>query len=169
MTHVTCRLTAKNRDQLRNPTLGNRVWATFNFFYNTVLWWATSPFLVHSHSGASRSSCWGRSGGLWAVHPAGVQGAESPLRVWGEVPRSCTINALSVMSKASIAPACIRHCIAVNQSINRDLFGVVQVIKSLQDPLKAQGNNLPGINENVRERGLEQKMLPDGDGRSTDK
>jgi len=27
MTHVTCRLTAKNRDQLRNPTLCNRVWA----------------------------------------------------------------------------------------------------------------------------------------------
>jgi len=29
MTHVTCRLTAKNRDELRNPTLDNRVWATF--------------------------------------------------------------------------------------------------------------------------------------------
>jgi len=29
MTHVTCRVTAKNRDQLRNPTLGNRVWASF--------------------------------------------------------------------------------------------------------------------------------------------
>jgi len=29
MTHVTFRLTAKNRDQLRNPSLGNRVWATF--------------------------------------------------------------------------------------------------------------------------------------------
>jgi len=29
MTHVTCRLTAKNRDQLRNRTLGNRVWTTF--------------------------------------------------------------------------------------------------------------------------------------------
>jgi len=28
MTLVTCRLTARNRDQLRNPTLGNRVWAT---------------------------------------------------------------------------------------------------------------------------------------------
>ena len=28
MTHATCRLTAKNRDQLRNPTLGNRVWAS---------------------------------------------------------------------------------------------------------------------------------------------
>ena len=32
MTHVTSRLTAKNRDQLRNPTLGNRVWATYTFF-----------------------------------------------------------------------------------------------------------------------------------------
>jgi len=31
MTRVTCRLTAKNRDQLRNPTLGNRKWATFAF------------------------------------------------------------------------------------------------------------------------------------------
>ena len=31
MTHVTCRLSAKNRDQLRNRTLGNRVWATNNF------------------------------------------------------------------------------------------------------------------------------------------
>jgi len=31
MTHVTCRLTAKNRDRLRNPTLGNRVRAAFTF------------------------------------------------------------------------------------------------------------------------------------------
>jgi len=29
MTHVTCRLTAKNRDQLRDPTLGDPVWASF--------------------------------------------------------------------------------------------------------------------------------------------
>ena len=29
MTHINCRETAKNRDQLRNPTLGNRVWTTF--------------------------------------------------------------------------------------------------------------------------------------------
>jgi len=35
MTHVTCRLTAKNRDELRNPTLGNRVWATFTFTVDT--------------------------------------------------------------------------------------------------------------------------------------
>jgi len=31
MTHVTCRLTAKNRDQPRSRTLGNRVGATFTF------------------------------------------------------------------------------------------------------------------------------------------
>ena len=37
MTHSTCRLTAKNRDQLRNPTLGNRVWATFTFYQCTTL------------------------------------------------------------------------------------------------------------------------------------
>ena len=33
MTHVTCRLTARNRDQLQNPTLGNRVWATATFTF----------------------------------------------------------------------------------------------------------------------------------------
>jgi len=31
MTHITCRLTAKKRDQLRNPTLCTQVWATFTF------------------------------------------------------------------------------------------------------------------------------------------
>jgi len=32
MTHVTCSLAAKNQDQLRNPTLGDRIRATFTFF-----------------------------------------------------------------------------------------------------------------------------------------
>jgi len=39
MTHVICRLTAKSYDYLRNPTLGNRVWAAFTFclhFYEDV-------------------------------------------------------------------------------------------------------------------------------------
>ena len=31
LTHITCRLTAKNRDRPLNPTLGNQVWATFIF------------------------------------------------------------------------------------------------------------------------------------------
>jgi len=34
MTHIICRLTAKNRDQPQNPTLSNRVWATFTFLYS---------------------------------------------------------------------------------------------------------------------------------------
>jgi len=34
MTPVTCRLTAKNRDQLRNPTLGNRVRSIFTLPFN---------------------------------------------------------------------------------------------------------------------------------------
>jgi len=42
MIHVTCRLTAKNRDQLPNPTLGSRVWATFTFFnhknISVIIW-----------------------------------------------------------------------------------------------------------------------------------
>ena len=37
MIHVTCRLTAKNRDQLRNPTLGNRVWASFTFYQQSAI------------------------------------------------------------------------------------------------------------------------------------
>jgi len=45
MTHVTCRLTAKNRNQLGNPTLGNtcRVWATFTFF--TLVFAATTTIV----------------------------------------------------------------------------------------------------------------------------
>jgi len=47
---------------------------------------------------------------------------------------------------------------AINQAINHVFFRVVQVTKSLQDPLEV-GNNLPGINDNVWERGLEQKRF----------
>ena len=38
MTHFTCRLTAKNRDQLRNPTLGNRVWAYIHLMDGVLGW-----------------------------------------------------------------------------------------------------------------------------------
>ena len=49
--------------------------------------------------------------------------------------------------------------------IQSRIFRVVQVIKSLQDPLEV-GNNLPGINDNVRERGTE--MFLNADGRLTE-
>jgi len=45
MTHATCRLTAKNRDQLGNPTLGSQVWATFTFYIEAAGccgWWQAS-------------------------------------------------------------------------------------------------------------------------------
>ena len=40
MTHITCRLTAKNWDHLRNPMLGNRVWATYLYLLllNTIIY-----------------------------------------------------------------------------------------------------------------------------------
>jgi len=38
MTHVTCRLTTQKQDQLWNPMLNSRVWATFTFFKILVLY-----------------------------------------------------------------------------------------------------------------------------------
>ena len=65
MTHVTCSLTAKNRDQLRNPMLGNRVWATFTFYMPDIpvlhvegsesppITWFLGPTWVHTQNGTS--------------------------------------------------------------------------------------------------------------------
>ena len=58
VTHVTYRPTAKNRDQLRNPTLGSRlsrVWATFTFLVTipitcTVLRWGHGTDRDRQHS-----------------------------------------------------------------------------------------------------------------------
>ena len=44
MTHITCRLTAKKRDQLRNPTLGTRVWGYLYLFYLSDV--ATLPWEI---------------------------------------------------------------------------------------------------------------------------
>ena len=70
MTHTTYRLTAKNRDQLRNPTLNNRVWAIFTFLHHQTalqhMQWRTSSSraswyntLMHSSitTDSSRSIC----------------------------------------------------------------------------------------------------------------
>jgi len=72
MTYVACRLTAKNRDQLRNPTLSNRVWATFTFYIrlnglrqNESLWQTerqtdTGPYIasrgIKTHSSTNEMS-----------------------------------------------------------------------------------------------------------------
>jgi len=52
MTHVTCRLAAKNRGQLRKPTLGNPVWATFTFSHGvdgSADFWNSHLARVHSY------------------------------------------------------------------------------------------------------------------------
>ena len=43
MTHVTCRLTAKNKGSSPEPTLGSRVWATF--FIKKSIWLFLNKFL----------------------------------------------------------------------------------------------------------------------------
>ena len=53
---VTCRLTAKNRDQLRNPTLGNRVWATFTFYCYCCCYCRLFRFKPPSRRGSSQDS-----------------------------------------------------------------------------------------------------------------
>ena len=68
MTHVTCRLTAQNRDQLRNPALSNRVWATFSFFLLRVN-------LLHGCSTADASPAYAALPSLvpYTNRPAGHQ------------------------------------------------------------------------------------------------
>ena len=73
MTHVTCRLTAKNRDQLQNPTLGNRVRATFTFLVglpmirspeSVGLQGATRAGERQTHSGTTRKQTRNRRCGV---------------------------------------------------------------------------------------------------------
>jgi len=88
MTRVTCRLTAKNRDQFWNPTLGNRVWATFTFF-NGVL----KPNLLNPNQPTSRRTRFtSRSGttGLDCIDY--VQATAHYLRLQSLKPRSQHVN-----------------------------------------------------------------------------
>jgi len=64
MTHDTCRLTAKNRDQLRNPTLGNRVWLTvFNTFLRPIIPSGSGTFRIVFWVETIRASIPGARGG----------------------------------------------------------------------------------------------------------
>ena len=96
MTHITCRLTAKNRDQLRNPTLGNQVRATFTFLvlpatrqrwyfrlYPSKVWGISSVRLIfptsfgswqqHCDTAIRASVCLSVSASLAAPRPAALQ------------------------------------------------------------------------------------------------
>ena len=77
-------------------------------------------------------------------------------------------SAQTTRSQCGTSPPGTLNPVPLKLTINQSrIFRVVQVIKSLQDPLEA-GNNLPGISDNVRERGLEQETFLNADGRLTE-
>jgi len=70
MTHVTCRLTAKNRDQLRNPTLGNRVWAAGLAFLVTravTCWSVSSSDGGWDQQQQQQATSWTERWALWVM------------------------------------------------------------------------------------------------------
>ena len=112
MTHVTCRLTAKNRDQLRNPTLCNRVWATFTFYMYlscvsadecSSLWWlCTSPLDLLLRQTGSIKRCSQHMNGteldpnsehVYCIGTVHVGGRSRTLRFSSVQFCSCTVNA----------------------------------------------------------------------------
>jgi len=98
MTHVTCRLTA---DQLRNPTLGNLVWATFTLF-TIGLGWHKVHLLTYIHTQAQTSDREGteRDGPLVAGVAAAAAAALLLIRVAG---------AEALLNAAAFASA-LSHC-----------------------------------------------------------
>ena len=63
LTHVTFRLTAKHRDQLRNPTLGSQVRPPLSFYRLFLPFTAGTPTAV-----GHESSSWQIKGGRRIVH-----------------------------------------------------------------------------------------------------
>jgi len=77
-------LTAKNRDQLRNPTLGSRVWATFTFLLLYCSAFSALTLLVgrqEGHLACEKLSGWVLSGARCrlAYGPAGATATHSLL------------------------------------------------------------------------------------------
>ena len=99
------RLTTKNRDQLlRNPTLGNRVWAAFTFFISTK--WRSyhdrrfcgviSPYVVVSS--ARRRTSLGAELSAGCIWRGGID----------QVVENSTVTEAFTLTTRSISPAC-RH------------------------------------------------------------
>jgi len=83
MTHVICRLTANNWDQLWNPTLRNRVWATFTFLFSSVKFCAsvsrlTVLFFSFCYRSSGDKTGLGRCSSVGSQHDAARRRARPP-------------------------------------------------------------------------------------------
>ena len=76
MTHVTCRLTAQNWDQLRNPALGNWVWTTFTFYHSCT--WTPSTLAQLVFAGCVTEA--GSRYVMWSVLLRLLQDEDEPVR-----------------------------------------------------------------------------------------
>ena len=95
MTHVTCRLTAKNLDQLLNPTLCSWVWATFYRYVSEASFAFSALTLLVGRQEGHPACKKLKSGGILAW-----------LSVWSEVqtcirPSWCRCHSLSLASVKS--------------------------------------------------------------------
>jgi len=124
MTHVTCRLTAKNRDRLRNPTLGNRVWATFlrDFYCRHPSLYTSLPqpilisqLRVDMRSASSTVNCYDVFVSIAPLFTVTLQ-QQQPVN------RQCTLYIGSVIT--NILPACFYIVLSMLPAYSRDFLKI---------------------------------------------
>jgi len=108
MTHVACRLTAKNRDQLRNPTLCNRVRATFTFTFTAQQNCSSNDDLhTHARIGYTDIST-GKQPAKLAPSSGGVQTPNQHVVAWDH-PSSQLTRHLDRFSRFRRAHRCVQQ------------------------------------------------------------
>ena len=99
MTHITCRLTAKNRDQLRNPTISNRVWATLPFLSVDSGCGCVSRELDEGLEEPISSIIWATPRLQSEVQELVVVSEQLTLKYGKEFAQSCRANALQIVNE----------------------------------------------------------------------
>jgi len=113
MTRVTCRLTAKNWDQLRNPMLGYRVWATF-------LWYSNWPTDIQRLFCTADDAGW-RSlvrGAFWAAWTAQTSHQRVSVSTVGREGRRVSLWSLVRFTSS--------FCVNFNVRMTRAFFGCLE-------------------------------------------
>ena len=132
MTHVTCRLTAKNRDQLRNPTLGNRLWATLlvnrgKHGFHTAAYTQTRPPGAVSNRGRSLLS----TIALFAVVFSRSWTTTSPSRVSPSTPSSSLARRRHLVHRTTRAAYTERTRDKTGASIDKTNYSTQYLLSSL--------------------------------------